>query len=134
MTALYSLALFAGAALLFVLEPMVGKFLLPPLGSTPAVWNTTVLFFQAALLAGYLWSYVTSRFLAARRQAVLQLLLLALAAVALPIALPGDVRPPSSSEPIPWLLGLLAVTAGLPFFALAANGPMLQRWLSATRH
>lgn len=133
MTALYSLALFVGAALLFVLEPMVGKFLLPPLGSTPAVWNTTVLFFQAVLLAGYGWSHLTSR-LAPRRQAMLQLLVLALAAIALPIAVPGDVRPPSSSEPIPWLLGLLAVTAGLPFFALAANGPMLQRWLSATRH
>lgn len=126
MTWLYSLALFVGAALLFALEPMVGKFLLPPLGSTPAVWNTTVLFFQAVLLAGYLYSHLTSR-LVLRRQIAVQLGLLAVAFVALPIAVPGDVTP--SSHPVPWLLGLLATTAGLPFFALAANGPMLQRWL-----
>jgi hypothetical protein len=126
LTALYSLALFVSAALLFALEPMVGKFLLPPLGSTPAVWNTTVLFFQATLLAGYLYSHLTSR-LSIRRQALVQLALLAVAVVALPIAVPGDVTP--SSHPVLWLLGLLAATAGLPFFALAANGPMLQRWI-----
>ncbi|HEY0631979.1 MAG TPA: hypothetical protein VGC98_07975, partial [Thermoleophilaceae bacterium] len=119
MTALYSLALFVGAALLFALEPMVGKFLLPPLGSTPAVWNTTVLFFQATLLAGYLYSHLV-------RRKVVHLLVLALGVVSLPIAVDSNLTP--SSHPVLWLLGLLAVTAGLPFFALAANGPMLQRW------
>ncbi len=134
MTVLYSLALFVGAALLFLLEPLVGKLLLPLLGSTPEVWNTTILFFQAVLLAGYAWAHVTSRLLSPRRQALLQLAVLAAAAVALPIALPHGAHPPTSAEPIPWLLGALAATAGLPFFALAANGPMLQRWLSGTRH
>src|SRR4051794_41380273 len=86
-TVLFSVALFVSAALLFVLEPMVGKLLLPPLGSTPAVWNTTVLFFQAVLLGGYLYSHLTSR-LAPRIQSVLQIALLAAAAVSLPIALP----------------------------------------------
>jgi hypothetical protein len=123
LTWLYSLALFVGAALLFALEPMVGKFLLPPLGSTPAVWNTTVLFFQAALLAGYLYSHFTSRL---RAQKVVHIVVLAIGAVSLPIAVAADVTP--SSHPTLWLLGLLATTAGLPFFALAANGPMLQRW------
>ncbi|MEA2442579.1 MAG: hypothetical protein QOH76_4003 [Thermoleophilaceae bacterium] len=123
MTALYSLALFVGAALLFALEPMVGKFLLPPLGSTPAVWNTTVLFFQATLLAGYLYSHLTSRL---RWQKPLHVAVLAIGVVSLPIAVAADVTP--SSHPVLWLIGLLAVTAGLPFFALAANGPMLQRW------
>jgi hypothetical protein len=131
--ALYSLALFVSAALLFVLEPMVGKSLLPLLGSTPEVWNTTVLFFQAALLAGYAFSHATSR-LRPRRQALLQVALLAVAAVALPVAVASDARPPASSNPTPWLIGTLLVTAGLPFFALAANGPTLQRWLAATRH
>jgi hypothetical protein len=119
LTALYSLALFVGAALLFALEPMVGKFLLPPLGSTPAVWNTTVLFFQATLLAGYLYSHLV-------RRKVVHLLVLAIGVVSLPIAVDSNLTP--SSHPVLWLLGLLAVTAGLPFFALAANGPMLQRW------
>lgn len=125
MTILYGVALFLSAALLFVLEPMVGKFLLPPLGSTPSVWNTTVLFFQATLLLGYLWSHLTSGF-RPRVQASIQLVLLAVAVLALPIAVPGDVRP--SGEPVIWLLGLLVLTAGLPFFALSALGPMLQRW------
>ncbi len=134
MTILYSLTLFVGAALLFVLEPLIGQLLLPLLGSTPEVWNTTVLFFQATLLAGYAWAHTTSRLLAPRRQALLQLAVMAAAAVVLPIALPHGAHPPPSAEPIPWLLGTLAVTAGLPFFALAANGPMLQRWLSCTQH
>jgi hypothetical protein len=131
-TALYSLALLLGAALIFLLEPMVGKFVLPSLGSTPEVWTTTVLFFQVALLAGYGYAHVTSR-LPPRRQALLQLALLALAAVVLPVGVP-DAHPPESGNPIPWLLGVLAVTAGPPFVVLAANGPMLQRWLAGTRH
>src|SRR4051812_16998473 len=101
---------------------MVGKFLLPPLGSTPSVWNTTVLFFQATLLAGYLWSHFTRRL-----HPVVQIGVLALGVISLPIAVAGDLTP--SSHPVPWLLGLLAITAGLPFFALAANGPTLQGWM-----
>ena len=132
MTLLYSLALLASAALLFLLEPMVGKFMLPSLGSTPEVWTTTVLFFQVVLLAGYGYAHLTSR-LPPRRQALLQLGLLALAAAVLPIGVP-DARPPDEANPIPWLLGVLAITAGPPFLVLAANGPMLQRWLAGTRH
>jgi len=131
-TVLYSLALLVSAALLFLLEPMVGKFVLPLLGSSPEVWPTTVLFFQAVLLAGYVFAHVTSR-LPARRQAVVQLGVIVAAAAVLPIGVP-DSAPPASANPIPWLVALLATTAGLPFFALAALGPMLQRWLAGTRH
>ena len=132
MTVLYSLALFVSAALLFLLEPMVGKFVLPLLGSAPEVWPTTVLFFQAALLAGYGFAHLSSR-LAPRRQALIQLGVLALAVAALPIAVP-HASPPHSEHPIPWLVALLATTAGPPFFALAVLGPMLQRWLAGTQH
>src|SRR5215210_1194520 len=132
LTVLYSLALLASAALMFVLEPMIGKLMLPLLGSAPEVWPTTVLFFQAALLAGYGFAHVTSR-LRARRQAIVQVALLAVAAVALPIGVRSPTAP-SIGNPVPWLLALLTTTAGLPFFALAANGPMVQRWLTATRH
>ena len=131
MTVLYSLALLVSAALLFLLEPMVGKFVLPLLGSAPEVWPTTVLFFQAVLLAGYAFAHITSR-LPARRQALLQLGVIVAAAAVLPIGVP-DSTPPESANPIPWLVALLATTAGLPFFALAALGPMLQRWLAGTR-
>jgi hypothetical protein len=117
---------------MFVLEPMIGKLMLPLLGSAPEVWPTTVLFFQAALLAGYAYAHLTSR-LPARRQAVVQLGVLVIAAVALPIGVPATTAP-SIGNPVPWLLALLATTAGLPFLALAANGPMVQRWLTATRH
>src|SRR4051794_35855869 len=98
---------------------MVGKFLLPPLGSTPAVWNTTVLFFQAVLLLGYLYSHLV-------RRRIVHVLVLGAGVVSLPIAVGSNLTP--SSHPVLWLLGLLAITAGLPFFALAANGPLLQRW------
>lgn len=134
MALLYSLALLVSAALLFVLQPMVGKELLPLLGSTPQVWTTTVLFFQAALLAGYAFSHWTSLKLAPRAQAGVQVALLVAAAIALPVAIDASADPPASSNPVPWLLGTLALTAGLPFFALAANGPMLQRWLASARH
>jgi hypothetical protein len=123
LTLLYSLTLFVSAALLFLLEPMVGKFLLPPLGSTPSVWNTTVLFFQATLLAGYLFSHLTRRL-----GRLPQLVVLAVGVVSLPIAVSASLSP-SENHPVAWLLGLLATTAGLPFFALAANGPTLQRWI-----
>ena len=134
MAVLYSLALFVSAALLFVLEPMVGKALLPLLGSTPEVWNATVLFFQAALLAGYAFSHATTARLSPRAQSVLQVALIAVGAIALPVTIAADAHPPASSNPTPWLIGTLLVTAGLPFFALAVNGPTLQRWLSATAH
>src|ERR687894_2040541 len=101
MALLYALALFVSAALLFVLQPMVGKSLLPLLGSTPQVWTTTVLFFQAALLAGYAFSPLTSR-LPPRRQALVQVALLALAAIALPVVVDGN-PPEGSADPIPWL-------------------------------
>jgi hypothetical protein len=108
--ALYSLALLVSAALLFLLEPMVGKFVLPLLGSAPEVWPTTVLFFQAALLADYGFAHGTSR-PSARKQALLQLALPAVAAVVLPIGVP-DASPPQNGSPLPWLLGLLASPLG----------------------
>lgn len=111
---------------------MVGKFVLPLLGSAPEVWPTTVLFFQAALLAAYGFAHVTSR-LSPRRQALIQLAALVLAAIALPIGVPNATAP-DTANPVPWLLVLLTATAGLPFFVLAANGPMVQRWFATTRH
>src|SRR5436305_2888970 len=111
---------------------MVGKLVLPLLGATPQVWTCTVLFFQAALLAGYAYGHLTTR-LSPRRQAMLQVALIAAAAVALPIGI-GAARPPHGSNPTPWLLGLLVTTAGAPFVVLAANAPLLQRWLSRVSH
>jgi len=132
--AVFSATLFVSAALLFWLEPMFGKFLLPTLGSTPQVWIASMLFFQVVLLAGYAYGHVLSARLALRRQALLHLTLVAVALVVLPVAVPGDARPPVSGNPVFWQLGLMALTIGLPFFALASSAPLVQRWLAESGH
>jgi protein-L-isoaspartate O-methyltransferase len=131
--ALYVLAILASAALLFVAEPMAAKLVLPLLGGAPAVWNGCMLFFQAALLAGYLYAHLLGR-LPPRAQVTLHAALLAVAFVSLPLSLGQRAAGPGASAPLPWLLVTLAVIVGFPFFVLAATGPLLQRWFSRTDH
>jgi SAM-dependent methyltransferase len=133
--ALFSTAVFLNAVLLFSVEPMFTKMVLPMLGGTPAVWNTCLLFFQAALLVGYLYAHVTSRFLVPKWQGVLHVALLAVSILLLPIAIPDFVgRPTESIAPVTWLVFALVGTLGIPFTLLAAGAPMLQRWFAHTRH
>ncbi|HEV2145908.1 MAG TPA: fused MFS/spermidine synthase [Longimicrobiaceae bacterium] len=129
LVAAYAAAIFAGAFLLFLVQPMFGKMVLPLLGGSPAVWNTCMLFFQAALLGGYLYAHLTTRWLGVRRQAALHLALVLAAGLALPLSV-GSAAPPGGGAPIPWLLALLLGTVGLPFLVLAATSPMLQRWFA----
>ena len=93
-----------------------------------------MVFYQAVLLAGYAYAHVTTRWLGARRQAGLHLLILLVPLLALPIALPAGWIPPGDTSPIPWLLALLAAAVGLPFFAVSATSPVLQAWFAATGH
>ena len=130
--AVFTAAVFLSAFLLFLVQPMFGKMVLPLLGGSPAVWNTCMLFFQAALLGGYLYAHLSSR-LTVRRQAALHLVLLALAALALPLSLRG-AAPEGGAAPIPWLLGVMLLTVGAPFFVLSGTGPILQRWFSRSGH
>jgi spermidine synthase len=131
----FSLAIFLNAALLFSVQPLFTKMVLPLLGGTPAVWNTCLLFFQTVLLAGYLYAHLTSRWLNVRTQAAIHLLLLVVAIIFLPIEIPDAWRqPPGSALPIGWLLGLLTVSIGLPFFLLSAGAPMMQRWFASSAH
>lgn len=125
--------MFLSAALLFVVEPMVGKMVLPILGGAPAVWTTCLLFFQVALLLGYLYAHGLSRSLTPRRSAWLHLALLGLAAATLPVALPAAGRAPEAS-PVRWLLLALVVAVGAPFVLIAATGPLLQRWFAELDH
>ena len=134
MLAIYTTTLFLSAALMFLVQPMFGKMVLPLLGGSPAVWNTEVVFCQSLLLLGYLYTHVTSRWLDIRRQALLQCFLIFLPLLVLPIGIQRGGLPPPGVNPIPWLLSLLAVTLGLPFFVVATTSPMLQRWFSATSH
>lgn len=131
----YTAAIFLNAALLFAVQPMFTKMVLPLLGGSPAVWNTCLLFFQTALLGGYLYAHLTSRWFKPRVQAFVHLGLMVAAITLLPISVPEAwSTPPAGSLPIPWLLGLLTVALGLPFFLLSAGAPMLQRWFATTAH
>src|SRR5262245_51609687 len=114
---LYALTLLAGALLLFAVQPMAGRMLLPMLGGSPAVWNTCLVFFQGVLLLGYLYAHLTTRYLGVRRQAVLHMVVLAVVMLALPIAVPQSE--PSTEAPAVWLLGTLVVMLGLPLFAVS---------------
>jgi hypothetical protein len=131
---LYAATLLVSASLLFCVQPMFARFVLPLLGGTPAVWNVSMLFFQLALLAGYLYAHWTVRRLGPRRQALLHLALLLPPLLLLPIGIPDGWTPPQRGDPIPWLLALLAVSVGPPFFVVASTAPLLQRWLAATDH
>lgn len=134
MLILYSLTIFCGAALLFLVQPLFARMVLPLLGGSPAVWNTALVFYQTALLAGYAWTHFSIRWLGARRQAMVHLGVLLLALLFLPIALPAGWTPPASDAPTGWLLLLLLVAVGAPFFAVSTTSPALQRWFAATGH
>jgi hypothetical protein len=131
---LFCLTLFCSSGLLFLAEPMFAKMVLPLLGGTPAVWNTCMVSFQALLLAAYAYGHWSIRCLGIRRQVMLQILVLIVVVVALPIAIPMGWQPPVGRSPILWLLAMLPVGIGLPFFAVASTAPVLQRWFSATGH
>ena len=130
MPLLFLSAAFLGAFLLFCVQPMTARMVLPEFGGSPAVWNTCMVFFQSALLAGYGIAHVTGRWLDARRQSLLHLVLLALPIAALPIAVPASLD--GGGDPSLRLLGRLVIAAGLPFLVVATTAPLLQRWFAAT--
>jgi hypothetical protein len=131
---LFGLTLFVSATLLFLVQPMFARMVLPLLGGTPAVWNTCVVFFQAALLAGYLYSHLSTSYLSPRAQLVLHVVVLLLPWLVLPVSLAGWGAPPGEDSPFGWLLLLLTATVGLPFFAVSTSAPLLQRWFANTAH
>jgi spermidine synthase len=134
MVIVYAASIFLSATLLFLIQPMFARMVLPLLGGAPAVWNTAMVFFQAALLAGYAYAHALSGRVPPRHQVLLHLLVLLLPLAALPIAVPAGWTPPGQDNPIPWLLALLAVAVGLPFFAVSTSAPLLQRWFARTGH
>src|SRR5438093_12534858 len=126
--------MFVGATLLFVVQPMVGKMILPLLGGTPAVWSTCMVFFQAALLAGYAYAHATATWLRPSHQAVLHGLVLATPLAVLPLGIDAGRLSGGATNPVPSVLVLLSVSVGLPFFAVSTTAPLLQRWFSQTGH
>lgn len=131
---LFGSAIFLSAWLLFQVQPMFAKMALPLLGGAPAVWNTALVFFQAALLLGYVYAHFLGTRLPLKAQVAVHLAVLAAAFLFLPVAIGDAWRAPPGAAPVPWLIGLLAVSVGLPFFALSATSPLLQRWFGETAH
>jgi hypothetical protein len=121
------------ALLLFSVQPMLAKMLLPVLGGAPATWAVSLCFFQALLLAGYAYAHLLSMTLATRWALLVHAGLLLAAFATLPVRLPSELEPPAGN-PYLWLLGTLAALAGLPFFALSANAPLLQLWFGRSGH
>jgi hypothetical protein len=126
----YALAIFSGAFLLFQVQPLIGKYILPWFGGGPGVWTTCMLFFQLLLLAGYAYAHFTSRWLRPRSQAILHLILLVAALALLPITPSDSWKPRSSENPTVQILALLSVSLGLPYFVLSSTGPLMQQWFS----
>ena len=121
----FGLTIFVGAFLLFLVQPLIAKFILPWFGGGPAVWTTCMLFFQMLLLGGYVYAHLSTRRLAPRRQVILHVILIASALLLLPIT-PGDQwKPPDGATPTWRILLLLTSCLGLPYFVLSSTGPLM---------
>ena len=134
MLLLFALTLFLSATLLFVVELMIGRMVLPMLGGTPAVWNTCMLFFQALLLAGYGYAHVTTAWLGARRQAVLHMAVLLLPFLTFGLTVDRGLFSSGEGNPILQLLLALLLSVGLPFFVVSTSASLLQKWFAGTDH
>ncbi|HET6822696.1 MAG TPA: hypothetical protein VFH34_08610, partial [Anaerolineales bacterium] len=136
---LFAVSIFLSAFLLFQLQPMIGKFILPWFGGTPAVWSTVMLFFQFLLTGGYAYAYWLTERVNKQCQFLLHVSLIAVAFLILitlsmvwesPVTPDASWKPESASSPVFDIFKLLAVSVGLPYFILAANGPLMQAWFS----
>ena len=128
----YALTIFTGAFLLFQVQPLIGKYILPWFGGGPGVWTTCLLFFQTLLLGGYAYAHVTSTKLKPKSQAILHLVLLALSLTLLPITPSEAWKPELADDPTWQILLLLTMSIGLPYFVLSSTGPLMQQWFSLT--
>lgn len=130
--ALFAVTVFTSAALVFLVQPMVAKLVLPLLGGSSSVWNTSMAFFQIALLAGYAYAHLLQRIRTLRTQALVHCAALVVAAIALPLRVNELAGPPSSDSPNLWLLAVLTLSIGAPFAILSATAPLVQAWHART--
>ena len=132
--ALFASTLFSSALLMFVLQPLFGKLLLPLLGGTPAVWNSCMVFYQSVLFLGYLYAHLLGTRLKSNHQIIVHLAVISLSFLALPVGLPENLIPPTESNPTFWLFSTLALAIGLPFFVLSTTAPLIQKWFAHVGH
>jgi hypothetical protein len=130
----FTAATFLSALLLFSVQPMFAKMVLPVLGGSPSVWAVAIFFFQAALLAGYCYAHLLIARVRLPVTGLVHAGVCLLALISLPIGLPAGWSEPPPGEPYIWQLGLFTVAIGLPFVAVAANAPLLQAWFARTGH
>ena len=128
----FAFALFSSAALIFTLQPLFTRMVTPLLGGSPAVWNTAMVFFQAALLVGYVYAHLLARLKDLRVQAAIHAVVLVLAWLVLPIHVTTLLGEPDTHRPIIWLLCVLTLSLGAPFAAASATAPLLQAWFART--
>src|SRR5262245_1978517 len=126
----YALTIFLGAFLLFQVQPLIAKYILPWFGGGPGVWTTCMLFFQLALLAGYAYAHALTHWFKIRKQLLLHVLILLAAGLFLPIIPSPSWKPHGNENPTWHILALLAANIGLPYFVLASTGPLLQQWFT----
>src|SRR5450631_481614 len=126
----FALTVFVSAFLLFQIEPLISKFILPWFGGSPAVWTTCLLFFQVVLFCGYGYAHLSTRYLAPRVRVVVHCVLLVGAVLLLHVAPGEQFKPLNADDPTLHILTLLSVTVGLPYFALSSTGPLIQAWFS----
>ena len=129
----YGLTIFLSAFLLFQVQPLIGKMILPWFGGSASVWTTCMLFFQMVLLLGYFYSHWVVRFLTPYRQSLLHGGLLLISLLLIPISPSVDWKPTGAENPTLRILGLLTVSIGLPYFVLSTTGPLLQAWFARER-
>ena len=131
---LFAGTLFVSASLMFVLQPLFGKLLLPLLGGSPAVWNTCMVFYQSLLFLGYLYAHLLSTRVNQRRQVQIHAVIILISMLALPVALPENIAPPTDSNPTFWLCWTLFLAIGLPFFVISTTSPLIQKWFANIGH
>jgi hypothetical protein len=131
---LFAGTLFLSALLLFSVQPMFARMVLPRLGGSPSVWAVSMCFFQAALLAGYCYAHALNRVAPPRWAPAIHLTIMGVALLALPIGLPATWPEPPAGDAYLWLVGTLAIGVGLPFFAVSANAPLIQAWFARSGH
>jgi hypothetical protein len=126
----YATTIFVSAFLLFQVQPLTGRFILPWFGGGPSIWTACMLFFQLVLLAGYLYSHLLTTFLKPRTQAIVHLVLIVLSLASLPIIPADSWKPSPETSPLRQILLLLSATVGIPYFLLSTTGPLMQRWFT----
>ena len=117
-----------------MVQPMLARMILPFFGGSPAVWNTSLFFFQTVLLLGYLYAHFAGRWLGIKRHMIVHIALIAAALYFLPVTIPAGLLARPDLSPVHQVLLVLLMSVGFPFFVLSANAPLLQKWFSATNH